>query len=131
MLQKAAKWRTENKDKSNGYTIAYAHRHPKRYILNTARHRAKTRGIEFSITESDVDMPETCPVFGFPLRLGVGRTGKPGGNFDSPSLDRIDSTLGYIAGNVQVLSHLANSMKGAATREQLEIFARWILRGKH
>jgi hypothetical protein len=45
----------------------------------------------------------------------------------SPTLDRIIPELGYVAGNVEVVSHQANSMKGEASAEQLVTFARVVL----
>ena len=117
----------ENPELYNSYSVAYAHRHPERHMLSVAKSRAKKYGIEFSITAEDIVIPERCPVFGFPLISGMGRSGRPGGNVNSPSLDRIDASIGYVPGNVQVISHLANSMKHKATNEQLRQFAKWVL----
>ena len=82
---------------------------PERYVkrlLAGARNRARSRGLEFSITKADVVIPDICPILG--LRLGWG-VGSPIPS--SPSLDRIDSTKGYVVGNVRVISHRANSLK--------------------
>jgi len=59
------------------------------------------------------------------LQSHVGE-GKHGGKNDSPTLDRIDPNKGYVKGNIQVLSHLANMMKSNATAEELHLFADWI-----
>lgn len=107
--------------------IAHVHRYPNRYLHKIARQRATKRGIEFTITVDDVIVPSYCPILGVKLRVGVGRSGRQGGNFDSPSLDRKDPSRGYVPGNVMVISHLANTMKQAATNEQLVAFAKWVL----
>ena len=74
--------------------------------------------MEHTITVVDVIIPDLCPMLGIPLAMSVGA---PSNN--SPSLDRIDSSKGYIPGNVWVISHKANSMKRDATREELLTFA--------
>lgn len=122
-------WRRDNPDKFHKYSIAYANRYLDRRLWSVAKQRAKRRGIDFSITYADIIVPEFCPVLGIKLVSGVGKSGRPGGNKDSPSLDRIDPSLGYIPGNVRVISHLANSMKGSATKEQLLRFSEWVQRG--
>ena len=72
-----------------------------------------------------IEYPKVCPVFVIELDWGMN-----GLNGNSPSLDRIDSTKGYIKGNVMMISHLANSMKNNATPEQLKQFSRYHLFGK-
>lgn len=57
---------------------------------------------------SDIIIPETCPMLGIKLEFGFD---KQGGNFNSPSLDRIIPELGYTKGNVMVISKRANMIK--------------------
>jgi UDP-N-acetylenolpyruvoylglucosamine reductase len=45
---------------------------------------------------------------------------------NAPSLDRIDSARGYVPGNVQVVSHKANTMKSNASTEELIAFSEWV-----
>jgi len=67
--------------------------------------------------------PAKCPVFN---RRFVER----GAGFSpwAPSIDKIDPAKGYVRGNVQVISMLANAMKRNATPAQLNQVARWVLR---
>jgi hypothetical protein len=96
---------------------------PCRYLLNNARSRASHAGLEFSITIEDITIPDVCPYLQVPIKLILGE-GKQDFNI---SLDRIDSTKGYIKGNVQVISKKANTMKSNATKEELDTFARSII----
>jgi hypothetical protein len=66
--------------------------------------------------------PDKCPVFGFQLQSGSGKL-----HDASPTVDKIIPSKGYVPGNIQVLSHLANRMKSNATKTQLVIFAKWAL----
>ena len=80
-------------------------------------------GTEFSIDKTDVVIPKTCPILGIDLKHKIGSSG---GSDNSPALDRIDNSKGYVRGNVQVISHLANMMKSSANVEQLQKFAAWV-----
>lgn len=90
-----------------------------------AKTRARERGFDFNIDLDDIVIPDMCPVLDIPINVNKGRSGA---YVNSPSLDRIDNNKGYIKGNVQVVSQLANAMKGAATPEQLLKFSDWIIR---
>lgn len=80
---------------------------------------AERRGIEFSISEDDIEMPVQCPYIGVELDY----TNDAVAN-NSPSVDRIRNDLGYIPGNVQTISSLANRMKGHATQDELIAFSK-------
>lgn len=92
-------------------------------MLRRAKARAKLKGIEFNLVEADIVIPTHCPILKMPL---MHKKGSPGGSDNSPALDRIDNSKGYVSGNVRVISHLANMMKSSATEEQLLKFADWI-----
>lgn len=65
--------------------------------------------------------PSHCPVFGFEFKR-IGR----GFNPQAPSVDRIKPELGYVKGNIQIISFKANAMKNSASFEELKQFADWI-----
>lgn len=96
-----------------------------RVLTNAIRRRAKTTGIEFNVTCEYLETiaPEICPVF--KIKLGWCERNK-WGKAHSPSLDRIDPNKGYVAGNVQWISHKANAMKQNATVSELNQFANWV-----
>lgn len=86
-------------------------------ILERARKRAKKYGWDFDLDESDIRIPEYCPILGLKLEVS---TGKQGGAHNSPSLDRIDPRRGYTKDNVMVISWRANSLKNDATFEEIK-----------
>lgn len=92
-------------------------------ILNRARERSKLKGMECTIEKEDIVIPECCPILNIPLIVKIG---KSGGDINSPALDRIDNSKGYIKGNIMIMSHLANMMKSCATNKHLINFSNWI-----
>jgi len=89
----------------------------KKLLLNLAKERAKRKGIEFNITENDIELPKKCPILEIPIIPGIG-TQSP----NSPSIDRIDSSKGYVKGNVAIISYKANAMKNGATLDEMKTF---------
>jgi len=92
--------------------------HPMYKRLQLTRSRATANGIPFSISEADfAELPTHCPALGIELQYD-GNRGK-GAFDDSPSLDRIVPSLGYVPGNVVIISQRANRIKNDATVEEL------------
>lgn len=88
--------------------------------VSKIRATAASRGLECSIDAGDITWVDSCPILGIPL------TRNACGYADNcASVDRIDNSKGYIKGNVWVISHKANMMKGAATIDELRRFGAW------
>lgn len=88
------------------------------WLLYPARRRAKTFGVPFSLKAEDVVVPKTCPALGIPLVMARGRMCE-----NSATLDRIIPALGYVPGNVIVVSAKANTIKSNATPKELALVA--------
>lgn len=88
---------------------------PEKYILS--RLLARNRKGKCTLTIEDIVLPDVCPLLGIPLQFGTG-VALP----NSPSVDCIDPTKGYVKGNVWIISKLANSMKSCASKAELRTF---------
>ena len=141
LADKQREYRKQNKDKINAYARKWstkpeeAAKRSQRYhewrennwltcLLYGAQTRCNKGGMEFNITKEDIYIPTHCPYLGVEL---THTSGKGVRVLTNASLDRIDSTKGYIKGNVQVISALANTMKNSASIPQLIEFARGVL----
>lgn len=109
------KWRATNRERVAESCRKYRVSNPDKVMWADARHRSEQAGIPFDIEVSDINIPETCPILGISLHREAGRGGGP----NSPSIDRLIPELGYVKGNVAVISQSANSMKYDYTLEQL------------
>ena len=109
-------WYVQNKERQQETQKRYREKYLDRCLWRNARLRAKKNGIEFTITYSDIVIQSVCPVFGVDYSTG---------GMAAASLDRIDNSVGYVPGNIQVISRRANTMKGDATIEEMKIFAKW------
>lgn len=78
---------------------------PAKEMWRRAQARSRKRGIKFAIKD-DLVIPARCPVLNLVLTPGGKRSAT------SPSLDRINPALGYIPGNVRIISDRANRLKG-------------------
>jgi len=96
-------------------------------MLNAARFRAKEAGVPFDLTVEDIVIPPTCPVLGIPLVSAIGG-GKKGPRANSPTLDRLNPDLGYVRGNVAVVSFRANRAKNDLSLAEIEALAAFYAR---
>jgi len=92
-------------------------------VIGSARCRARARSLPFDLTPDYVASlaPDVCPALGIPLRYPTPEdVYTPQAMYrDSPSLDRIIPALGYVRGNVIVVSMRTNSIKNDATMPEL------------
>lgn len=91
-------------------------------MLRTARAKAARAGVPFGLSLEDIHIPDRCPVFP-EIRLSRS-TG--GAHYASPSLDRLIPQLGYVPGNVAVISLFANRLKSNASPAELRRLADWM-----
>ena len=105
-----------NREVRREYSKKFRKQYPERRMLQAAKDRARLKGFDFDIDVSDITIPEICPILLKPMIVGTPY---------APSLDRIDSSKGYIKGNVWVISRKANVMKNDANIEDLKRFATW------
>jgi hypothetical protein len=121
--EKERNWYKKNPTKKRTYWLKNRDRHPELYLWKAAKQRAHKDGLYFTITPDDIKIPVTCPVLGIPISFGAKATED---RSHSPSLDRIDPKLGYVPGNIIVMSHKANTLKSNATVEELRALLAWM-----
>ena len=112
--QRAAQKRYRDKRKRDPEALLY---HLRYQMRANAKKRAEATGLPFSLSVHDIVIPEVCPVFGIPLAAPTGEKSGPQDN--SPSLDRIRPALGYVPGNVRVISYKANRIRNNGTFVEL------------
>lgn len=91
-------------------------------MVRSARSRAKQKNLPFDIDHDYIRsiVPSHCPIFGIPLEWSLGRGDKNMHLSNSPSLDRIDPSKGYVKGNVWIISYRANQIKSDASHDELK-----------
>lgn len=99
-------------------------RTPESKMLYDARTRAKKTGVPCTIGINDIIIPFVCPILGISIKKSSNGTWSD----NSPSLDRIIPQLGYIPGNIAVISHRANVIKSYGTAEEHQKISEWIIK---
>jgi len=107
------RWRWQCKKCEGKRVLRWMKNHPEKEMLQAARSRARHAGLPFDITATDIVIPETCPVFGVKLQRGTREAHEW-----APSLDRNKPELGYVRGNVRVISNKANRLKSDASLDE-------------
>lgn len=88
---------------------------PQKYLWCHARARAGRKGVPFAIAPEDIPMPTHCAVLGIELAYGtVGREGRD----RAASVHRIVPDLGYVPGNIMVISFRANYLIANGTADE-------------
>lgn len=83
--------------------------------------QAKKRSLKngyypFDIEPTDIEIPDRCPLLGIKL-VTTNSVMRP----NSPTLDKVIPELGYVKGNIWVISARANTIKNDASLEELKL----------
>jgi len=89
---------------------------PQQSMWSLAKTRAKQKRLPFDLQISDIVIPKRCPMLGMDLVQGDGKL-----HDASPTLDRTIPELGYVKGNVRVISYKANRAKNNLTLEEMKL----------
>jgi hypothetical protein len=115
-------WRKHNKGKRNATEKRWRIGNPEKYLLQSVRSRDKESNLDIS----DIAIPEICPALGVLLKVNTeDRTKRPD---NTPTIDRVDPTKGYVKGNVRIISFRANRIKQDATEEELRAIAAYMVK---
>lgn len=91
-------------------------------LFYQTKYRAKKNGLPFDLKlETFPEIPDVCPILGLVLKNDKGKLAP-----NSPSVDRIIPSLGYVEGNIQIISLRANTIKSNATAEELQKVADFV-----
>ncbi len=88
-----------------------------------AKRRAIKKNVPFDIEISDIVIPEFCPVLKIKLEVSSKHSW-----YNSPTLDRIIPSKGYVRGNILVISQRANTIKIDATVEEVRLVLEYLMR---
>ena len=93
-------------------------------VLGALRANARKREIPFALIETDLRAiwSKVCPVFGIKIFANDKRRN------NSLSVDRIDNSVGYVPGNICIMSWRANKLKADASIEELEALVTFLKR---
>lgn len=102
--ERSRNWGAENPERKRETNKRWYTLNPAKKLLQQCRGSAKRRGHECTITVEMIGemlAPMVCSVTGLPLSLDY--AGESRNNPWAPSVDRIDSSRGYVLGNVRVV----------------------------
>jgi len=99
-----------------------------RFVWYAAKRRAKAANVPFTISKRNIidifPSDGKCPMLGIELQFNNKKSCD-----NSPSLDRIIPSVGYVPGNIQLISYRANRIKNDASLEELKSIVAFLERG--
>lgn len=88
------------------------------------KQNSKRLGIPFDIQFSEIETPTHCPVLG--IKLNYGWSGEKCRDDTKATIDKLVPELGYVKGNVFVISWRANKLKSNMSLEELRLIIKYI-----
>jgi len=109
------KYRKDNRDILNEKLRVYYRDNIKKYLFSAAKMRAKKQNLPFDITIDDIIINDSCPLLEIKMCVGEEKS-----RYNSFTIDKINPSMGYIKGNIWVISKRANLSKNNSTIEEYE-----------
>lgn len=126
-IQRKARERwLENQEESRARCSTWDRNNWENKLWRGAKTSARNKNRPFNIEQSDIIIPEVCPILGIPLYKGNHPEYYPGHGYTA-SLDCKNPDLGYTKGNIWVISWMANKMKQDAKKDVLRLFCLGVL----
>jgi hypothetical protein len=117
-IARSRQYNSEHAEHMRAVRNAWVEENPSWDMYKNARARSIKFNLPFDIKYTDIIIPSNCPVFGIPLDRSTPE--------HRPTLDRIVPELGYVKGNICVISDRANRKKQDSSREDLEKIVNYI-----
>jgi hypothetical protein len=124
----AQQWKINNPKRRDDANHHWKVNNRARHLLNQCRGSAKKRKQECTITVDAIEemlVPMVCAVTGLPLTWEYG--GDSAHNPWMPSIDRLDSSKGYVPGNVRAVCWAFNQMRGDFNDEVVMTLAKALI----
>lgn len=122
---KLKEWYKNNPGASSRQTQKAYIRDPARPITHAIRIRARKQGLPFDLDANYVRellaATTVCPILGIPLRRRIVAGKRHGPSDNAPSIDRRKPELGYVRGNIAVISQRANRLKNDASLDEVRL----------
>jgi hypothetical protein len=89
-------------------------------MLVAVKRRATRDNLPYNLTPEMINIPTHCPVLGMELMFNKGQA-----EDNSPSIDKLVPSLGYVEGNISIISYRANMLKSNASLEEMKALYEW------
>lgn len=129
-----AEQRERRKQRGVEQEVAQRYKREGRGYFSSWAHSIKVRAREKNVPcDIDADwlidnLPTHCPVLGIELKR---RSTRNDDSASSPTVDRLIPSLGYVRGNVTIISRRANNIKSDASADEIERVAAWVRSQTH
>ena len=125
-----ARWRSENAEHLKKRASKRRLEKRAQCLVAAARTRSRPKGVPFDL-DGQIDVLQKIIDAGYCELSGVPFDMSPGRKANSPSLDRITPSLGYVPGNVRIVCHALNTALGDWGEDVLaEIAEAWLRKRK-
>lgn len=106
---------THGLSRTKEYRRHYNVTHWGKYLLLKAKANARRNDVPCNLDEGDILIPKFCPILNIPISPHA--TGRA---WNTPTVERLVPSKGYVKGNIIIISWRANRLKCDASFDEIE-----------